>query len=47
MKGYHIWHNTRVKADEYWFVREKDCRVLFYIPKWIGRLFDKYCVHGG
>ena len=33
-----IWHNTRVLADEYWVCR--GTKVLFGIPKWLGRLID-------
>lgn len=35
--NYHIWHNTRGKADQYFVVRNMDNIVLFSIPKWLGR----------
>lgn len=41
MKKFYIWHNTRGVADEYWFVNKKTDKVLFYIPRWIGRLFKR------
>ena len=35
----HIWHNTRGNADEYFIC--KGNKVLFRIPKWVGRWFEK------
>jgi len=32
----HLWHNTQGDADQY-FVRKGE-KILFRIPKWLGRL---------
>ena len=37
--GWHIWHNTRGLADEYFIV--KGYRVYWKIPHWFGRLLRK------
>ena len=37
--GWHIWHNTRGIADEYFIV--KGDRVYWQIPRWLGRLIKK------
>lgn len=36
----YVWHNTRGIANQYFVVNSKD-KVLFEIPKCIGRLFCK------
>lgn len=42
MKKYHIWHNTRGIADEYFIVRNKDDIVILQLPRWLGRLICKF-----
>lgn len=39
MMNWHIWHNTRGFADEYFIV--KKYKVYWKIPQWLGRLLKK------
>jgi hypothetical protein len=48
MKRYHIWHNTRGQADEYFIVNNETHEVvpqwfncIWSIPRFIGRLICK------
>ena len=34
--SWHVWHNTNGIADEYFIVKEY--KVLWKIPRWLGRL---------